>query len=69
MWEWISTNANPIMAVTAILALAGGFVGWLMGLWGSRNPARKTTAKSGGVIVEGDVKGNVTTNPSRKRKK
>jgi uncharacterized membrane protein YiaA len=67
--DWITTNANAIMAITAVLTLVGGLATWFLGLWGSRKPASKNTAKSGGVIVEGNVKGDITTNPSRKRKK
>lgn len=69
MWEWITINANAVMAVAAMLTVVGGVATWFMGLWGSRKPAIKNTAKSGGVIVEGSVKGNITTNPSGKPKK
>ncbi len=34
--DWITTNANAIMAITAVLTLVGGVATWLMGLWGSR---------------------------------
>ena len=69
MWEWVSVNANAIMAIAAVFGLIGGALTWFYGLWGSRKPAIKNTAKSGGVIVEGSVKGNITTNPSGKPKK
>ena len=69
MWEWIGSNANAIMAIAAVLTLLGGVVTWLMGLWGPRKPASKNTATSGGVIVKGNVKGDITTTPSRKHKK
>lgn len=68
MWQWISVNANAIMAVAAILTLVGAAVSWFIGLWGSRKPPAKIHAESGGVVVKGDVKGSITTNPGGKRK-
>ena len=69
MWDFLTTpeNANAIMAITAVLALFGGFITWFFGLWGNRKTKPTKAAKSGGVIVEGNVHGDITTNPPSKK--
>lgn len=70
-WTFFSDNSGAIQAVVAVLVMLGGFLTWWFGLWGNRKKDTKTptqSATNGGVIIEGNVHGNISTNTPKRDK-